>query len=307
MANDIIVKISQAATPGRAAFGIPMIASVVETEDSVVNYVTYASLSEMEKDGKFTTTKNPDIYNAAQLIWSQDMKPRRIAVHTCLNKLELTGSWMDEDWRQLIAIDLGKDQTKEKIAEAIEAREDKFYFTSLAVKDEGITDDSTFTEKWKEAIKPFAKFNRTMVLYYPDTWSTTAGEPSEDAEPMGQEKTLFTSGTKKGSDLISADTRILDDGSVVGTLKNVTGFTEFSSATEQQSGHFFPFTLDENKINTVDAEGKKMTFKKNGQERKKDINFDKDIIFKTEKDDVWEVIVGEKSVLTLNFAHAKFE
>ena len=50
-----------------------------------------------------------------------------------------------------------------------------------------------------------------------------------------------------------------------------------------------------------------MTFKKNGSETKKDIAFDKDIIFRTEKTDKWEVLVDNESVVKLNFANAEFE
>lgn len=49
-----------------------------------------------------------------------------------------------------------------------------------------------------------------------------------------------------------------------------------------------------------------MTFKKNGSETKKDIPFDKDIIFRTEKTDTWEVLVDGTSVVKLNFANATF-
>jgi hypothetical protein len=49
-----------------------------------------------------------------------------------------------------------------------------------------------------------------------------------------------------------------------------------------------------------------MTFKKNGSETKKNIAFDKDIIFRTEKTDTWEVLVDGASVTKLNFANATF-
>ena len=65
------------------------------------------------------------------------------------------------------------------------------------------------------------------------------------------------------------------NGNVKATLKKVEGFTDFSSVEEEQSGHYFPFSLT--------VTGSKMTFKKNETETKKDIPFDKDIIFRTEK------------------------
>ena len=88
-------------------------------------------------------------------------------------------------------------------------------------------------------------------------------------------------------------------GNVSGTIKKVEGFTDFSSEPSEQSGHYFPFTLT--------TTGSKMTFKKNGSETKKDIVFDKDVIFRTEKTDTWEVLVDGKSAVKLNFANATFE
>ena len=103
---------------------------------------------------------------------------------------------------------------------------------------------------------------------------------------------------KRISDMIENDITVDKDGNVRGTLKKVEGFTDFSSEPSEQSGHFFPFTLT--------VTGSKMTFKKNGSETKKDINFDKDIIFRTTKTDTWEVLVDNKSVVKLNFANATF-
>lgn len=104
---------------------------------------------------------------------------------------------------------------------------------------------------------------------------------------------------KNISDMIEPGAYIDENGGVVATLKKVEGFTDFSSKVEEQSGYYFPFTL-----NTT---GSKMTFKKNNVETKKDIAFDKDIIFRTTKTDTWEVLVDNKSVVKLNFANATFE
>ncbi len=100
------------------------------------------------------------------------------------------------------------------------------------------------------------------------------------------------------SDMIENDITVDKDGNVKGTLKNVEDFTDFSSEPSEQSGYYFPFSLT--------VTGSKMTFKKNGIETKKDIPFDKDIIFRTEKTDTWEVLVDGTSVVKLNFANATF-
>lgn len=103
---------------------------------------------------------------------------------------------------------------------------------------------------------------------------------------------------KKISEMIEPGATVYENGNVKATLKKVEGFTDFSSEPSEQSGHYFPFSLT--------VTGSKMTFKKNGSETKKDINFDKDIIFRTTKTDTWEVLVDNKSVVKLNFANATF-
>ena len=105
---------------------------------------------------------------------------------------------------------------------------------------------------------------------------------------------------KNISELVSEDTKILSDGSVKGTLKHVTGFTEFNSTVEEeQEGYYIPFTLK--------TTGEKMTFKKNGVVTKEDIPFDSQIIFRTTPTDKWEVLVDGNSYITLNFNMCAFE
>ena len=106
-------------------------------------------------------------------------------------------------------------------------------------------------------------------------------------------------GSKKVSDMVSADTKILSDGTVEGTLYNVDGFTAFNAGDpSEQSGHFFPLTL-------TGATGSKMTLKKNGRDSKTDIAYDKDLIFRVENNQTtFEVVVDENSVISLNFEKA---
>lgn len=50
-----------------------------------------------------------------------------------------------------------------------------------------------------------------------------------------------------------------------------------------------------------------MTFKKNGEETKKDIAWEADNVFRITKDDTFEVLVDGVSVVTFNFAKATFQ
>ena len=104
---------------------------------------------------------------------------------------------------------------------------------------------------------------------------------------------------KQVSDMVGDNLIVLDDGSVQGNFHYVTGYTEFSSDTSEQSGYYLPFHLTKT--------GTNMTFKKNGVPTKEGIAFDPDIVFRVSKDDTFEVIVDEESVVTFNFDGAVFE
>ena len=104
---------------------------------------------------------------------------------------------------------------------------------------------------------------------------------------------------KQVSELVGGDLMVKADGSVVGTFHHVTGYTEFSSEPNEQEGYYLPFHLAKT--------GTRMTFKKNGSPTKQDIAFDSDIIFRVTKDDTFEVLVDNSSVVKFNFAGATFE
>ena len=101
------------------------------------------------------------------------------------------------------------------------------------------------------------------------------------------------------SELVGDDLTVKADGSVTGTFHHVTGYTEFSFEPDEQEGYYFPFHLTKT--------GTKMTFKKNGSPTKQGITFDPDIIFRVTKDDTFEVLVDDSSVVKFNFAGATFE
>ena len=101
------------------------------------------------------------------------------------------------------------------------------------------------------------------------------------------------------SELVGDDLKVYADGFVTGTFHHVTGYSEFSSIPGEDSGYYFPFHLTKT--------GSKMTFKKNGVPTKQGIAFDPDIIFRVTKDDTFEVLVDDSSVVKFNFAGATFE
>lgn len=103
---------------------------------------------------------------------------------------------------------------------------------------------------------------------------------------------------KRVSSLVGDDVKVFADGSVTGTFKHVTGYTGFSSTAGEQEGYYFPFRLTQT--------GTTMTFKKNGVATKEDIAWESDNVFRVTATDTFEVLVGDVSVVTFNFANATF-
>ena len=104
---------------------------------------------------------------------------------------------------------------------------------------------------------------------------------------------------KQVSELVGDDLKVYESGAVTGTFHYVTNYTEFSDAPDEQSGYYFPVHLTKT--------GTKMTFKKNGSPTKEDILFDADIVFRVTKDDTFEVLVDDSSVVKFTFTGAIFE
>ncbi len=93
--------------------------------------------------------------------------------------------------------------------------------------------------------------------------------------------------------------KVLEDGTVKGTFKYVTGYTGFNVAEPtEQEGHFFPFSLKKS--------GTTMTFKKNGAPGKEDIPFEKDNVFRVTSSDTFTVSVDDEDVITFKFNQANF-
>ena len=106
---------------------------------------------------------------------------------------------------------------------------------------------------------------------------------------------------KNVSDMVETDLKVYKNGDVSGTFKKITGFTEFSSKKEEQSGYFFPFKLTK--------PGTKMTLKKNGvtQPDKENMAFDSEIILRVSGTDVFNVEVDGAPLISFNFKHATFK
>lgn len=105
--------------------------------------------------------------------------------------------------------------------------------------------------------------------------------------------------SKKVSAMVGNETKVLSDGSVKGTLHKVSGFEQFSVEVSEQEGYFFPFTIN--------VSGEKMTIKRNGVTLKEDVEFSANNVIKVNPTDVYEIIVDNNTIVTLNFAMSAFD
>ena len=104
---------------------------------------------------------------------------------------------------------------------------------------------------------------------------------------------------KSVSDMIGDNVKVMNDGSVTGTLKFVDNFVGFSSKVSEQSGHYFPVKLTQS--------GTKMTLKTNGTAKanKTDMNFDPELLLRvTDNNTTFTVEVDGTEVITFNFKNA---
>lgn len=104
---------------------------------------------------------------------------------------------------------------------------------------------------------------------------------------------------KKVSDLISDDTRVLADGSVVGTLKHIDSYSQFDSKNKP-SGNFFPMILGEQ------YQGEEITA--TGPKTKNKKVVDREWILHVEgSDSTFKFECKGKTIVTLNFKLATLE
>ena len=115
-----------------------------------------------------------------------------------------------------------------------------------------------------------------------------------------QSKTLLE---KPVSDMVTEDTYVAVNGAVVGTLKHITGYTDFSSVVAEQEGYYFPFTLADG-IGKVGTDT--MTITKNGVATKEDVPYDPELLLRVTKGDKFSIFVNDEEIVTLTFAGVKF-
>lgn len=102
---------------------------------------------------------------------------------------------------------------------------------------------------------------------------------------------------KDPKDLV-ADVELLCDGNDVyasGTAYHVKGFEAFSSVPEEREGYYFPFHLEDGQDCST------MSIYKNGEVRRKDVAFDKDLLFRFDSENTeFAVVLDTGKTVNLN-------
>lgn len=151
MALDVKVTIKLAQVMGKVGSWYPLVYTIKDGAEQAM-YKEYTKLTEVAEDYETTT----DTYKVANLIFMQEDAPSKIAI--CKgDKDVVTGlaNYMNYDWRQLIVLS----DFDAKVASAIEATENKMYFTHF---DTAVALSTAATAE----IIAIKEFDRTFAIVY---------------------------------------------------------------------------------------------------------------------------------------------
>lgn len=149
MALDVKVKIDLTKPIGKKGFGYPLILEAnAASGTSAIAYTECYSLADVISAG---FDINSTVYKTASLLLSQDNAPEKFAVvRSNVDSATALASVLEKGWRQLIITD---DSDAYDVAEAIEATDDKLFFT-------------TITDKTAPVVNATKDYTRTVIFYY---------------------------------------------------------------------------------------------------------------------------------------------
>lgn len=152
MANDVKVVIQLTQAVGKVGFGVPLLVAAGETDAK--EYKEYANITEVKAD-----FESGDVYEAAKLLFMQNNAPAKIAIVTGTTTVAdlLDANWAKE-WRQLIVVKYGADETVDTVAEYVEAKKDKLFFAAV--------NDATKIPNAEGVAKAY---ERTYIMVYKST------------------------------------------------------------------------------------------------------------------------------------------
>ena len=133
--KDVIVTIQLSKPVGKLGFGIPLI--LKGKAEAAVAYTECSSLAEVVTAGFAADTAE---YKTAQLIFMQNDAPAKVAVCATTDSVAAflaSAENLNKSWRHLIvtSFETEGESTKQAVAEAIEATEDKMLYLNLETKD----------------------------------------------------------------------------------------------------------------------------------------------------------------------------
>lgn len=177
MALDVKVKIDLTKPVGKLGFGYPLI--LQEQATAGISYKEVSSIDEVVTAGFAVST---DVYKTAELIFSQENAPKKIAVCAVTEAATAAlaeDSLISKNWRQLIVVSGGESPTAPSaIMAKVEALDGKLYFASL-----DSNDDTTITT---------TGIRHTVLFYCDATEEAPVPVAALVGETAGREAGSFT-------------------------------------------------------------------------------------------------------------------
>lgn len=138
---------------------------------AAVPYTECTSLNDVVAAGFSTDSK---LYKAVKLMLSQAKKPKKFAIcgSTATTAAAAVTSVLNKDWRQIITVALGEEETIADVAALIETTEDKVYFTSIAIEGWAAMAAAALGTAWKTATSALAAYDRTVIMFYDNSVQT---------------------------------------------------------------------------------------------------------------------------------------
>ena len=172
--SDVTVNLTGGNSIGAVAEHVPVFVmpNVVTSQAALtaIPYTECTSLDDVVAAGFSTTSK---LYKAVQLFRMQPDKPKKFAIYgsTKSNVSDAVMDIINEDWRQLITVDLGT-STLEEVGDVVESADSKQWFISIRIANAATMTDAAFASAWAEATEMLTGYDRTIIMYYDDSVDT---------------------------------------------------------------------------------------------------------------------------------------
>lgn len=172
--SDVTVNLKGGSTTGTISEYMPVfVMPNAVTSKAALTAVAYTECTSLDDVVAAGFTTDSKLYKAVQLFRMQPDKPKKFAIYggTETKAADAATAIMDEDWRQMITVELGE-STLAEVAAVIEAADNKQWFTSIQIEGADEMTDAAFATAWDSATSALKTYSRTVIMYYDDSVDT---------------------------------------------------------------------------------------------------------------------------------------